>query len=110
MAGSPRRPNGALTHRRFSGESSMRRIIAASLMGITLTAGSAFAADETTTTAIAPAAVAAASVLAQNAAAVTFAPHKIKTGRPMMLPSLYAASAVLQGYDAYSTLTVLKHG
>jgi hypothetical protein len=27
-----------------------------------------------------------------------------------VLPSLYVASALLQGYDSYSTLSALKHG
>jgi hypothetical protein len=33
------------------------------------------------------------------------APH-----RPLALPGLYAGSAFLQGYDAYSTLSALKSG
>ena len=31
-------------------------------------------------------------------------------GRPSLLPTMYATSAFLQGYDAFSTLKALKNG
>ena len=91
----------------------MRRVLAASLMALLLTTGSAFAADDVVAPTIAPAAAAAAATLAQKtdlATATTFAPRFHEPRRPMVLPALYVGSAILQGYDAYSTLTVLKHG
>jgi hypothetical protein len=48
---------------------------------------------------------------ASTAASPDFATgSSFRRGRPSMLPALYAASAALQGYDAYSTLTALKNG
>jgi hypothetical protein len=43
-----------------------------------------------------------------NAAVATRSTFKHK--RPSMLPGLYATSAALQGYDAFSTLNALKNG
>ena len=61
----------------------MRRILVAAVMGLMLTASSVFAADD----------------------------EGVKAPRrPMLLPSLYAGAARLQGYDVYSTLTALKSG
>jgi hypothetical protein len=91
----------------------MRRILVGSLVGVLLTASSAFAADDSTATALTPAIAAAATTLAQRpelAAGINFAPRRSTTGRPLVLPTLYASSAVLQGYDAYSTLNAIKHG
>ena len=91
----------------------MRRILMASLVGVLLTATSARAQDENSSAALAPAVTAAATSLAQRTdltANINFAPRIQTTRRPLVLPSLYAGSALLQGYDAYSTLTVLKHG
>ncbi len=90
----------------------MRRILAASLLGVMMTATSARAADEAGSP-LTPAANAAAVSLTQKAelaAAQVFVPRPIRVNRPALLPSLYVGSALLQGYDAYSTLTVLKHG
>jgi hypothetical protein len=91
----------------------MRRVLAASLMALLLTTGSASAADDVAAPTLAPAAAAAAATLAQKAVlapAVTFAPRHTELRRPMVLPALYVGSALLQGYDAYSTLTVLNNG
>jgi hypothetical protein len=91
----------------------MRRVLAASLMALLVTTGSAFAADDVAAPTLAPAAAAAAATLAQKtdlATAVTFAPRYSEPRRPLVLPALYVGSALLQGFDAYSTLTVLKHG
>jgi hypothetical protein len=44
------------------------------------------------------------------AASLNFAPRIVTPHRPLVLPSLYASSAFLQGYDAYSTLTALNRG
>ena len=91
----------------------MRRILVTALVGITLTASSTFAADENGATTLTPAVTAAATSLATRtdvAAAINLAPRLQQTRRPVTLPALYVGSALLQGYDAYSTLTVLKHG
>ena len=91
----------------------MRRILVGSLVGLLLTASSASAADENGTATLAPAVASAATTLAQRpdlAASINFAPRMASDHRPLMLPSLYAGSALLQGYDAYSTLTALKNG
>jgi Domain of unknown function (DUF5658) len=89
----------------------MRRTLVGSLVGLLLMTSSAFAADDHTTTAVTPAIAAAAPSLVRPdlAANLTVAP-RIAPRRPLVLPSLYAGSAFLQGYDAYSTLTALKNG
>jgi len=91
----------------------MRRILVAAVMGLALTASAAFAADEESTKTMAPAVAAAATSLVERPdplgtiklAAQFKTPH-----RPSLLPTLYAGSAMLQGYDAYSTLTAIKSG
>ena len=91
----------------------MRRILVVSLLGLVLSASSAFAADENGTATLTPAIAATATTLAARpdlAANINFAPRVPSVHRPGALPALYATSALLQGYDAYSTLTVLKHG
>ena len=97
----------------------MRRYLAASLLGLLLTTGTAFAADDKNeqtpalnlTAAVAAAAASATTANAADPAAVDFtARSTFKWGRPPVLPSLYAASAALQGYDAYSTLAALNAG
>src|SRR5262245_21330629 len=89
----------------------MRRILAASLVGLLALSGSALVADQNTAATIAPAATAAASAVAVDAAvAINLAPHLQNSRRPLALPSLYVSSAILQGYDAYSTLSVIKYG
>jgi len=89
----------------------MRRTLVGSLVGLLLMTSSAFAADDNTTTAVTPAIAAAATSLVRPdlAANITVAP-RVAPRRPLMLPSLYAGSAFLQGYDAYSTLSALKNG
>ncbi len=89
----------------------MRRILVASFLGLTLTTSTAFAAEEDRSS-LTPAVAAAATALAQRpdlavsvGSARSFEPH-----RPALLPALYAGSALLQGYDAYSTLAALKRG
>lgn len=91
----------------------MRRTVVAAVMGLMLTASSVFAADEDGVKSLAPAVAAAATSLAQRtdlATSISLAGQFKAPRRPMLLPSLYAGSAVLQGYDAYSTLTALKSG
>jgi hypothetical protein len=92
----------------------MRRILIASLVGVLVTASSALAADENGGAAtVVPAVTAAATSLAQRTdltASINLAQRPQRARRPLALPSLYATSALLQGYDAYSTLTVLNHG
>ena len=86
----------------------MRRILATSLAALLLTATTALAADEAVK-APAPSLTAAATG-GRDSSAVTFAPRESGLQRPAVLPALYASSALLQGYDAYSTLTVLNSG
>jgi hypothetical protein len=93
----------------------MVRILAISLLGVVLSAPSIAAADENGAATLTPAVAVAASALAERpdlAAQLTFAPRAQAAAprRPLTLPALYVGSAVLQGYDAYSTLSVLKHG
>jgi hypothetical protein len=89
----------------------MRRLLTAAVLGAALSTP-AFAADatesQTTALTIAPATIAAAA--STTAANPDFATRSYKYGRPSMLPALYATSAALQGYDAYSTLSALKNG
>jgi hypothetical protein len=91
----------------------MRRILATSLLSVMMSATIAHAADESTVPSLVAGAATAASAIAQRtdvAAAPSFAPRSIAVRRPSALPSLYVGSALLQGYDAYSTLTVLRSG
>jgi hypothetical protein len=89
----------------------MRRLLATAVLGVAL-ATPAFAADaddvQEPGLTIAPAIVAAA---ANNAATPDIVSRSVfKYRRPTLLPALYATSAALQGYDAYSTLSALKNG
>jgi hypothetical protein len=90
----------------------MRRTLVGSLVGLVLMASGAYAADDNTETTVTPAVAAAATTLVRPslAATVNVAPRVTEPHRPLVLPTLYAGSAFLQGYDAYSTLTALKHG
>lgn len=92
----------------------MRRILTATVLGFSLMTAPAFAADGTdappTGLTIRPETVAAAAATAAPAAEADLASVFARTRRPAALPSLYMASAALQGYDAYSTLTALKGG
>lgn len=90
----------------------MRRILVGSLAGLLLMTSSAFAADDNTTTTVTPAIAAAATTLARPdlTANLNLAPRLAAPRRPLVLPTLYAGSAFLQGYDAYSTLAALKNG
>ncbi len=91
----------------------MRRMLVAVTMGLMLTAQTAFAAEEQTAVSITPAIAAAASTLVQRAdfgASLRVTPSLPDVRRPLMLPALYAGSAILQGYDAYSTMSALKKG
>lgn len=93
----------------------MRRLLCATILGAALVSP-AYAADA------ADAQVPALTVTPAMLASATAAPEapaatpdfgtrsSFSHGRPSMLPALYAASAALQGYDAYSTLTALKNG
>ena len=91
----------------------MRRILGVVLSGLMLNASAALAADQDGTTSLTPAVAAAATSLAPRAdlAATINLTAKFKSpGRPGLLPGLYAGSALLQGYDTWSTLTALKSG
>lgn len=92
----------------------MRRLLVATLLGAALSTP-AFAADavdaQPAALVLAPATIAAAAAATTTAANTDVATRtNWKYGRPAMLPALYATSAALQGYDAYSTLTALKNG
>ncbi len=88
----------------------MRPFIAV-LFGAFLVATPVFAADaETTTPALVITDVVTADVPAQPPTPNFTTRIEARLRRPSLLPSLYLGSAALQGYDAYSTLTVLKHG
>ncbi|MBS1818268.1 MAG: hypothetical protein JSU08_10085 [Acidobacteria bacterium] len=96
----------------------MRRTLAASLLASFLVAAPAFAADGPGTTPaldLSAATLAAATAAAAAAEPAQFPPNfstsvEARFRRPSVLPALYAASAALQGYDAYSTLSGLKSG
>jgi Domain of unknown function (DUF5658) len=91
----------------------MHRILIAAVMGLVLSATSAFANDEDGAKSLAPAVSAVATSLAERpnlTAAINLATQFKTARRPTLLPSLYAGTAFLQGYDAYSTLTAIKSG
>jgi hypothetical protein len=96
----------------------MRRIVAVSLFAVMMCAGSAHAADENSTgqvpvTPLTMNSLASMTTLAQrtDAAAASLATQRsVVARRPSALPSLYLGSALLQGFDAYSTLKVLGAG
>lgn len=96
----------------------MRRFITASLLGVLLTASTASAADEPQATPSLGSAVSAAAAALATAPMATTAEENAEFvrrwsashDRPALLPALYGTSIALQGYDAYSTLTVLKQG
>jgi len=91
----------------------MRRLLVATILGAALSMP-AFAADNDTQTAALSVASTASVAAATNttiAGDADVAPvQNFKYGRPSLLPALYATSAALQGYDAYSTMNALKHG
>jgi hypothetical protein len=89
----------------------MRRFLAVTLLGVLMSATPAFADDQSgSVPSITTAAALAAATTADAEAAQFLRRYQRSSQRPMMLPALYGMSAALQGYDAYSTLTVLKHG
>jgi hypothetical protein len=92
----------------------MRRVLVALLLGATL-ATPAFAADADAVVppaalTVTPEAIAAAA--SATGSAIDLAPRKVRFEyeRPSLLPALYATSAALQGYDAFSTLRAVNHG
>ncbi len=87
----------------------MRPFIAL-LFAALLVASPAFAGDAETTPALVINDVAVADVTAQLPTPNFSTRIESRLRRPSLLPSLYVGSTVLQGYDAYSTLTALKHG
>ena len=92
----------------------MRRTFAASVLATLLVAAPAFAAAadaDARVPALDLTAVAAAAAAPAEQAPPNFTSTiEARLRRPGALPALYVASAALQGYDAYSTLTVLKNG
>lgn len=92
----------------------MRRLLCATILGAALVSP-AYAADandaQVPALTVTPAMLTAATTTPAPAASPDFATRSdFKYGRPSALPALYAASAALQGYDAYSTLSALKRG
>lgn len=95
----------------------MRRYLAASMLGTLLTAAPVFAADETKVPALSRSAetiVSTAAPVARSTdrpAAIDFSARTTYgVARPSALPGLYIASAALQGYDTYSTMSALRNG
>lgn len=91
----------------------MRRILVASLTSLLLTSTGTLAAEQNGSATAGASVSTAAVVLAPRpdvGADLTLAPQAFEARRPMILPALYGASAFLQGYDAYSTLSVLNRG
>ena len=93
----------------------MFRLITATVLGFTLLTAPVFAADAADATTVPSLTINAATVAAvanaepaANADFNTSVVARIK--RPSALPALYVGSIALQGYDAYSTLSVLKAG
>jgi hypothetical protein len=92
----------------------MRRLLVATILAATISSP-VFAADaddaQTPALNISPITVAAAAATTTTAASQDFSTRStFKYGRPSILPALYATSAALQGYDAYSTLHGLSSG
>lgn len=91
----------------------MRRLLIAAAIGVLVTATGASASDQATLTVAQPVAVTAAAVAPRiDVAASPVVTKRSFTARrrPLVLPALYGASVALQGYDAYSTLSAIKHG
>ena len=91
----------------------MRRFLVVATIGLMLSAAPVFAADDETTTGLTPAIATVASSLGQRpdlASMIDLSARFRPPHRPFALPGLYAGSAFLQGYDAYSTLTALRAG
>ena len=84
----------------------MKQTFFAAVASVVLFAAPSFAAD----TIVAGEDTVAAAVEAAAPAPVIAAPVWKPVARPSILPALYAGSAVLQAYDAYSTLKALKLG
>jgi len=91
----------------------MHRFAATALLGLALTASPALAQDDQTISVVAPLIGAAATSLAPHVdhlSIAAFVRPSTPDRRPLALPALYVSTALLQGYDAYSTLTALKLG
>lgn len=89
----------------------MRRMLAISLAALLMTASVARAADDDGKT-LAPSLSLAGEAAARGAElrAVDFTPREPAATRPAALPALYVSTALLQGYDAYSTLSAVQQG
>lgn len=95
----------------------MHRILTASVLGVLLVAAPVMAADAdqpVPALTLTAAALATASTVSTDTPAVPppdFTSSIIERyRRPGALPALYVASAALQGYDAYSTMSALNRG
>jgi len=109
-----------------SGDKRMARTVLASWLSLFLFAVPVFAADaaDTTSDPTIAARMGSATTLTTALATMTatpVAPMATASGaigkndwstsrRPSILPALYVGSALLQGYDAYSTMAALSHG
>jgi len=85
----------------------MKNTVFAAIASAVLFAAPSFAGD---TTAAGTETTAVAAEAAAPAPAVTAIPTWKPASRPAILPALYAGSAALQAYDAYSTLKALNLG
>jgi hypothetical protein len=95
----------------------MRRILTAAVLAFTLMTAPAFAADGDATPPVGGLVISGAALAAVTAAAPAPDPSAdfstnvfARVKRPAALPTLYVASAALQGYDAYSTLSAIRDG
>ena len=93
----------------------MHGYLVLAILGLVMTASSAFAEDHLIADAFSRALAVAASAGAQDAE--TAPPQRERVGfghprpeRPWPLPILYGSSAFLQSYDAYMTLRALEMG
>ena len=78
----------------------MKHTFFAAVAAVVLFAGPSFAADVTET----------GTPEATPSITATVAPAWTPAARPAILPALYAGSALLQAYDAYSTMKALRLG
>ncbi len=87
----------------------MRRLLVASALGVLMSSTASFAGDQSAVYSAEPSGAMALPQI-DVSAAPTMATRSFEQKRPLALPALYGATAFLQGYDAYSTLTVIRHG
>jgi hypothetical protein len=91
----------------------IRTALAAAILSTGFLAGPAWAAETPDATPLADAVVAVATAEAaplDAPAPVAFSRIYRQPSRSLVLPAMYVSLSALQAYDAYSTLTALRHG